>query len=99
MAFWIQLIIIWVVVCTIVNFITRRTMAKYYIEALKIRDEEGHTEPYQRGFKDGALGVKMYYTILEKLPSSHWIDANCEKILDTRDKVLATLTEEERDNV
>ena len=40
MAFWIQLIIIWVVVCTVVSFITRRRMAKYYIEALKIRDEE-----------------------------------------------------------
>ena len=99
MAFWIQLIIIWVVVCTVVSFITRRRMAKYYIEALKIRDEEGHTEPYQRGFKDGALGVKMYYTILDRMPSSHWIDSNCTTKMDSREKILATLTEEERDNL
>ena len=41
----------------------------------------------------------MYYTILERMPSSHWIDSNCTTKMDSREKILATLTEEERDNL
>ena len=74
-------------------------MAKYYIKALQLRDEESHTEPYQRGFKDGAMGIKMYHNILQKMPDSNWILTNCMKRLDTRDKILETLTEEERNAI
>ena len=74
-------------------------MAKYYIQALQIRDEESDTDPYQRGFKDGAMGIKMYYTILEKMPNSEWIVTNCMKKLDTRAKLLETLTEVEKNAI
>ena len=99
MALWLQVMIIWVLVAVTVNFLTRRMMAKYYIQSMNLRDEASSSSPYQRGFKDGALGVKMYYTILEKMPSSHWIDTNSTKKLNTREKLLETLTEEERANL
>jgi len=74
-------------------------MARYYIEVLKIRDEASDTDPYQRGFKDGAMGIKMYYSILEKMPDSHWVLTNCMKRIDTREKLIDTLTEGEKNAI
>ena len=93
---WGIVLIVWICAGMAVSFVTRKWMAKYYIEALKLRDEASDSDPYQRGFKDGATGTKMYYTILDKMPDSQWVLTNCMKKLDTRDKLLATLTEEER---
>jgi hypothetical protein len=95
MSIWFLGIVIWVCAGTLITFLTRRTMARYYIEALKIRDEASDSDPYQRGFKDGVMGIKMYYTILEKMPDSHWVLTNCMKRLDTREKLLETLSQEE----
>ena len=95
MPIWFLGIVIWVCAGTLITFLTRRTMAKYYIEALKIRDEASDSDPYQRGFKDGVMGIKMYYTILEKMPDSHWVLTNCMKRLDTREKLLETLDEDQ----
>ena len=92
---WLVIMICWCVMSCIVSYVTRKSMAKYYIKALNLRDEESDTEPYQRGFKDGAVGTKLYYTILEEMPNSQWILNNCMKKLDTREKILATLTQEE----
>jgi len=95
MSIWFLGIIIWIFAGTLITFLTRRTMARYYIEALKIRDEASDSDPYQRGFKDGVMGIKMYYTILEKMPDSHWVLTNCMKRLDTREKLLETLDEDQ----
>ena len=95
MSIWFLGIIIWIFAGTLITFLTRRTMARYYIEVLKIRDEASDSDPYQRGFKDGVMGIKMYYTILEKMPDSHWVLTNCMKRLDTREKLLETLSQEE----
>ena len=95
MSIWFLGIVIWVCAGTLITFLTRRTMARYYIEALKIRDEASDSDPYQRGFKDGVMGIKMYYTILEKMPDSHWVLTNCMKRLDTREKLLETLDEDQ----
>jgi len=95
MSVWFLAVIIWVLAGTLITFLTRRTMARYYIEVLKIRDEASDSDPYQRGFKDGVMGIKMYYTILEKMPDSHWVLTNCMKRLDTREKLLETLSQEE----
>tara|TARA_R100000306_G_C4336980_1_gene123248 strand:+ start:280 stop:612 length:333 start_codon:yes stop_codon:yes gene_type:complete len=99
MPLWFIAILIWIVAGSTISFFTRRSMAKYYIQALQIRDEESDTDPYQRGFKDGAMGIKMYYTILEKMPDSHWVLTNCMKKLDTREKILETLTEAEKNAI
>ena len=99
MSSWFLAVILWVFAGTLITFLTRRSMARYYIEALQIRDEASDSEPYQRGFKDGAMGIKMYYTILEKMPDSQWVLTNCMKRLDTREKILATLTEEEKNAI
>ena len=99
MPLWFITIMLWLIVGSTISFLTRRSMAKYYIQALQIRDEESDTDPYQRGFKDGAMGIKMYYTILEKMPNSEWIVTNCMKKLDTRAKLLETLTEVEKNAI
>jgi len=95
MPLWFIAIIMWLIVGSTISFFTRKWLAKYYIRALQIRDEESATDPYQRGFKDGAMGIKMYYTIVNKMPNSQWILTNCMNKLDTREKILATLSEEE----
>lgn len=95
MSTWLVAIIIWICAGTLITFLTRRSMARYYIEVLKIRDEASDSDPYQRGFKDGAMGVKMYFTMVGKMPDSRWVLTNCMKRLDTREKLLATLTQEE----
>ena len=96
---WLLAIIVWCLAGCFISYITRRSMARYYIQALKLRDEASNSEPYQRGFKDGAMGTKMYYTILEKMPDSQWVLTNCMKKLDTREKILETLTEEEKNAI
>jgi len=88
---WGIIIIVWICAGMAVSFVTRKWMAKYYIEALKIRDEESDSDPYQRGFKDGATAIKMYYAILANMPDSQWVLTNCMKKLDTREKILETL--------
>jgi len=93
---WLLAIAIWCIAGCVISYFTRRSLARYYIEVLKIRDEASDTDPYQRGFKDGATGIKMYYAILEKMPDSQWVLSNCMKKLDTREKIIATLTEEEQ---
>lgn len=97
MSLWFFAVVLWILAGSFITYATRRRMAQYYIEILKLRDEASDTEPYQRGFKDGAMGLKMYYTILEKMPDSHWVLTNCMKRLDTREKLLETLSQEERD--
>ena len=97
MSLWFFAVVLWILAGSFITYATRRRMAQYYIEILKLRDEASDTEPYQRGFKDGAMGTKMYYTILEKMPSSHWVLTNCMKRLDTREKLLETLSQEELD--
>ena len=99
MSIWFLAVLLWIFAGSLITFLTRRRMAQYYIEVLKIRDEASDTDPYRRGFKDGAMGIKMYYTILEKMPDSHWILTNCMKRLDTREKILETLTEEEKNAI
>ena len=96
---WLLAIIVLCLAGCIISYITRRSLAKYYIEILQIRDEASATEPYQRGFKDGVMGTKMYHTLLEKMPDSQWVLANCMKKLDTREKILETLTEGERNAI
>jgi hypothetical protein len=93
---WGIIIIVWILAGAVISFLTRKCMAKYYIEVLKLRDEASDTDPYQRGFKDGATGIKMYYAILARMPDSQWILTNCMNKLDTREKLLNTLTEEEK---
>jgi len=96
---WLLAIVIWCIAGCTVSYLTRRSMARYYIEVLKIRDEASDTDPYQRGFKDGAMGIKMYYSILEKMPDSHWVLTNCMKRIDTREKLIDTLTEGEKNAI
>jgi hypothetical protein len=88
---WGIIIIVWILAGAVMSFLTRKCMAKYYIEALKLRDDESDSDPYQRGFKDGATAIKMYFAILANMPDSQWVLTNCMKKLDTREKILETL--------
>jgi len=99
MPLWFIAIMVWLIVGSTLSFFTRKWMATYYIQALQIRDDESDSTPYQRGFKDGAMAIKMYHTILNHMPETQWITTNCMNKLDTREKLLATLTEEERNAI
>lgn len=54
-----------------------------------------HTEfkeqGYKQGYRDGATNVKMYYSMKSELPPIEWIKNNSGNLLDTREKLLASL--------
>ena len=46
---------------------------------------------YEDGYRDGAMNVKMYYSMKTELPSIEWLKMNQGNLLDTREKLLASL--------
>ena len=48
---------------------------------------------YEKGYRDGAINVKMFYSMKASLPSTSWLTAQKGKQLDTREKFLATTKE------
>ena len=46
---------------------------------------------YRNGYRDGATNVKMYYSLKSELPSLKWLKENQGQLLDTREKLVASL--------
>ena len=47
---------------------------------------------YERGYRDGATNVKMYYSFTTELPSIQWLKENKGKLFNTREKLVASIT-------
>jgi hypothetical protein len=88
---WVQIVLIWAVAAVIIHLVHRKRYDDYRetIQSIPAPDS------YKTGFKEGANCIKLYYTIVGTFPSTEWIVKNCHKKLDTREKILATLSEEE----
>ena len=46
---------------------------------------------YEDGYRDGAMNVKMYYSMKSESPPIEWLRTNQGNLLDTREKLLASL--------
>jgi len=55
---------------------------------IKAGREQGWTEGYDCGYKDGAVNAKMYFLVTDKIPSEDWLRTHKGKRLDTREKIL-----------
>ena len=96
MEIWVKIILIWAVAAVIIHLINRNR----YNDYKEIVDNAPSPDTYKKGFKSGANSIKLYYTIVGTFPSSEWINNNShKKSLDTREKILATLSEEELNGV
>lgn len=91
MSTWVQVILIWAVAAVIIHIIHR----KRYDEYQELVDNAPSQDTYKNGFKIGANSIKLYYAIVGTFPSSEWINENSHKKLGTRENILATLSEEE----
>ena len=58
---------------------------KVFIQAGR---EQGWTEGYACGYKDGATNAKMYFLVTDTIPSEDWLRTYKGKRLDTREKIL-----------
>lgn len=50
-----------------------------------------YEQGYGEGYRDGITNVKMYYSLKSELPSIQWLKENRGQLLDTREKLLASL--------
>ena len=68
----------------------RRLRPEYY----RLSDEptqDAYNEGYEDGYRDGAMNVKMYYSMKSESPPIEWLRTNQGNLLDTREKLLASL--------
>ena len=54
-------------------------------------EKELNNNNFKQGYRDGATNVKMYYSMKSELPPIEWIKNNRGNLLDTREKLLASL--------
>ena len=67
-----------------------------YIESNYEADKKNIIVKYnEKGYRDGATNVKMYFSIKNTLPSVQWIDSQSGNHLNSRLKMDAALKEEE----
>jgi hypothetical protein len=81
----------WIVTFTVGSFFANILLRWLYGKKLYFY-EEFLERGYRQGYRDGAVNVKMYYSITTELPSLQWIKENQGKLLDTREKLVASIS-------
>ena len=46
---------------------------------------------YEKGYRDGTTNVKMYFSLKQTLPSTHWLKTHSGTWINTREKLDRTL--------
>ena len=85
----------WLATGIFINVCTRillRTKLKEYVEL-------SDTDSYMQGYGTGITNLKMYYYTTGEIPSIEWLQDNMKSILNTREKLEATLNKEGRSPV
>ena len=86
------LLITWILGGLVINFLCRLLVRTKLQPYMKISD----FDDYQKGFGAGVTNLKMYYYSTGKIPPIEWLQANMSTVLNTREKLEATLSEEEK---
>ena len=84
---WMTWILLFTAGSLIANYIIRiifQKKAYFHKEFIKMG--------YEKGYRDGATNVKMYYSFTTELPSIQWLKENKGKLLNTREKLVASIT-------
>ena len=88
-------LITWLIAGFIINSLCRLLM-RTKLEGQMPTSTVISGEDYIRGFGTGVTNLKMYYYSTGKIPTLEWLDANMSTILNTREKLEATLNEEDK---
>ena len=83
----------WIVTFTVGSFFAN-LLLKWLYGKKHYFHKEFVEQGYERGYRDGAANVKMYYSVKSKLPSTQWLKQNHGKTLNTRAKILSSLNSE-----
>ena len=85
----------WIVTFTVGSFFAN-LLLKWLYGKKHYFHKEFVEQGYEKGYRDGAANVKMYYSIKSTLPSMEWLKNNEGNLLDTRAKFLASFEDENR---
>lgn len=82
MPVWLEVIIAWVIVGTILNIIFYNS--KYMRWVRNIRNSHGYLE----GLKDASVNIRLYYEVTGELPSDEWVVSSKGEVLETREQLV-----------
>ena len=92
MSTFFMLLLTWMIGGFIINVLCRLLIKSQFHGNMNITNMDDYT----RGFGTGTTNLKMYYYTTGQMPSLDWLTTNMEDILNTREKLEATLNEEEK---
>ena len=92
MSTFVVLLTTWVLGGLVINFLLRLLVRTKLQPYMKISD----FDDYEKGFGTGVTNLKMYYYSTGQIPSIEWLQNNMQTVLNTREKLEATLREEEK---
>ena len=95
MTLFILFIVSWLVTGLLINIGTRILLRTRLQSYAQLHDVDAYTQ----GYGTGITNLKMYYYSTGEIPSVDWLQTNMKKILNTREKLEATLNEEDRSKV
>ena len=77
----------WLVAGLIINVLTRILLKTRLQDVMYI----AHESDYTKGYLAGITNVKMYYYTIGEIPSTNWLDKVKHTILNSREKLEATM--------
>ena len=92
MSTFVMLLLTWLIGGFIINVLCRLLIKSQYHANMA----PSNLNEYVRGFGTGVTNLKMYYYSTGKIPPIEWLNDNMDAVLNTREKLEATLNEEDR---
>ena len=87
MNLFILLVLSWMLGGLLINISIRALLKTRLKSVMYIANETDYTQ----GYTAGITNVKMYYYTIGEIPSTHWLDKVQHTILDSREKLEATI--------
>ena len=95
MSLFILFVVSWLITGIFINVCTRILLRSKLKEYVELSD----TDSYTKGYGTGITNLKMYYYTTGEIPPIEWLQDNMKSILNTREKLEATLKKEDRSPV
>ena len=87
MTLFLTLVASWVAAGLIINILTRVLLKTRLQNMMYIANESDYT----KGYMAGITNVKMHYYVTGEIPSTNWLDKVKHTMLNSREKLEATM--------
>ena len=87
MALFITLLVSWITAGLVINVLTRMLLKTRLNSIMYVANETDYT----KGYVAGITNLKMYYYTTGEIPSTNWLDKVKHSILNSREKLEATI--------